>query len=109
MATRQSQKVEPPKVIGSISKLAGALVGTAVVTGRQIIKTVAQANEQPSGGPRGNSTPTRAGKKKKAAIKTKAKGRKVKKRKKKKVAKRKGTGSPKRGTSIKEASSTVSG
>jgi len=79
MATRQSQKIEPPKVIGAISKFAGVLVGTAVVTGKRIVKTAAQAGEEPSPKPR---------KKKKAAVKTKAKGRKLKK----KVAKKKNTG-----------------
>jgi len=52
MATRQSQKVEPPKVIEAISKFAGALVGTAVVTGKRIVKTAAQAGKGSSGKPR---------------------------------------------------------
>jgi hypothetical protein len=88
MATRQSQKVEPPKVIGAISQFAGALVGTAVVTGKRIVKTAAQAGEGPLSGPGGKSTRTQAKSKKKAAIKTKAKGRKVRK----KAAKKKITG-----------------
>jgi len=88
MATRQSQKIEPPKVIGAISKFAGALVGTAVVTGKRIVKTAAQAGEEPSPKPRKKSVRAPARKKKKAAVKTKAKGRKVKK----KVAKKKNTG-----------------
>jgi len=88
MATRQSQKIEPPKVIGAISRFAGALVGTAVVTGKRIIKTAAQAGEEPSGKPEKKAVRAPAGKKKKAAVKTKAKGRKVKK----KAAKKKSTG-----------------
>ncbi len=89
MAARQSQKVEPPKVIGAISKFAGVLVGTAVVTGKHIVKTATQAGEGSSGEPREKIVlaPVRK-KKKKAAVKTKAKGRKVKK----KVAKKKRTG-----------------
>ena len=88
MATRQSQKIEPPKVIGAISKFAGALVGTAVVTGKRIVKTAAQAGEKPLPKPRKKSVRAPASKKKKAAAKTKAKGRKVKK----KAAKKKSTG-----------------
>ena len=80
MATRQSQKIEPPKVIGAISKFAGALVGIAVVTGKRIVKTAAQAGEEPSAKPEGKSARAPAKKRKKAAVKTKAKGRKVKKK-----------------------------
>ena len=86
MATRKSQKVKPPKVIEAISKFAGALVGTAVVTSKRIVKTAAQAGEEPSPKPRKKSVRVPA--KKKAAVKTKTKGRKVKK----KVAKKKSTG-----------------
>ena len=82
IATRQSQKVEPPKVIGAISKFAGALVGTAVVTGRRIAKTAAQAVEGPSAKPEERSmrAPGEKRKKQKTAVKTKAKSRKVKKK-----------------------------
>ncbi len=79
MATRQSQKVEPPKVIGAISRFAGALVGTAVVTGKRIVRPPAQAAEEPSAKPEKKSVRPPAKKKKKAAVKTKTKGRKVKK------------------------------
>jgi len=90
MATQQSRKVEPPKIIGAISKLAGALVGTAVVTGKRIIETTTQAGEEPSAKPEKKSVraPAKKKKRKKAVVKTKAKGRKVKK----KVAKKKSTG-----------------
>jgi len=88
MATRQSQKVEPPKVIGAISKFAGALVGTAVVTGKRIVKTAAQTGEEPSAKPKKKSVRAPAKKRRKAAVKTKAKGRKVKK----KATKKKSTG-----------------
>ena len=93
MATRQSQKVEPPKVIGAISKFAGALVGTAVVTGKRIVKTATPADEGPSAKPKKKSVRVPVKKRKKASVKTKAKGRKVKKKAaKKKVAKKKSTG-----------------
>ena len=67
MAIRQSQKVEPPKVIGAISKFAGALVGTAVVTGKRIAKTAASADEEPSAKPRKKSVRAPAKKRKKAS------------------------------------------
>jgi hypothetical protein len=80
MATRQSQKVEPPKVIGAISKFAGALVGTAVVTGKRIAKTAVSADEKPSAMPGKKPVRVPAKKRKKTSVKTKAKGRKVKKK-----------------------------
>jgi hypothetical protein len=40
MATPQNSKPEPSKIIRPISKFAGALVGTAVVTGKRIIGSV---------------------------------------------------------------------
>jgi len=85
MATRRNQKVEPPKVIGAISQFAGALVGTAVVTGKRIVKTASQAGGEPSAKPRKKSV--RAPAKKRAPVKTKL--RKVTK----KVARKKDTGS----------------
>ena len=93
MATQQSQKVEPPKVIGAISKFAGVLVGTAVVTGKRIVKTTAPSDKEPSAKPGGKSVRAPAKKRKKTSVKTKTKGRKVKKKvAKKKVAKKKNTG-----------------
>ena len=65
MAARQSQKVEPPKVIGAISKFVGALVGTAVVTGKRIVKPPAQTGEEPSAKPRKKSVRARSQKRKK--------------------------------------------
>ena len=104
MATRQSQKVEPPKVIGAISKFAGTLVGTAVVTGKRIVKTTAPADEEPSAKRGGKSVRAKAKKRKKTSVKAKTKSRKVKKKTaKKKVAKKKSTGpSHKSKTSRKE-------
>ena len=100
MAARQSQKVEPPKVIGAISKFAGALVGNVVVTGKRIVKTAAPADKEPSAKPEKKSVRAPAKKGKKASVKTKAKGRKVKKKTtKKKAAKKKGTG-PRRKSKI---------
>ena len=93
MATRKSQKVEPPRVIGAISEFAGTLVGTAVVMGKHIVKTSAQAGEEPLSKPRKKAVPAPAKKKKKATVQTKAKNQKVKKKAvKKKVAKKKRTG-----------------
>jgi len=75
MAARRSQKVEPPKVIGAISKFAGALVGTAVVTGKRIVKPPAQADKKPSAKPRKKSVraPAKKRKKKKQPSKESAK------------------------------------
>jgi len=80
MAKRQSQKVEPPKVIGAISKFAGTLVGTAVVTSKRIVKTAVSAEEKPSARPGDKSVRASAKKRKKTSVKTKAKGRKIKKK-----------------------------
>jgi len=96
MATRRNQKVGPPKVIWAISQFAGALVGTAVVTGKRIVKTAVQAGKEPSAKPRKKSV--RAPAKKKAAVKTKV--RKVKK----KVAKTKGTGPAGKGKTPRKGS-----
>ena len=80
MATRKSQKVEPPKVIGAISEFAGTLVGTAVVMGKHIVKTSAQAGDEPSSKPRKKVVPAPTKKKEKAAVKTEAKSQTVKKK-----------------------------
>lgn len=64
MAARRSQKVEAPKVIGAISKFVGALVGTAVVTGKRIVKPPAQADKKPSAKPRKKSVRARSQKRK---------------------------------------------
>jgi hypothetical protein len=91
MVTRKNQKAEQPKVIGTISKYAGTFVGTAVVTGRQII----QRMSSPSKPPKDKSAQARTRKKKKTTIKTKPNVRKVKKRK--KVTKHKKTAPTKKG------------
>jgi len=98
MATPQNS--ESSSVIGAISKFAGTLVGTAVITGKRIVKTAARAGEEPSGKPREKTEKTPARKKKKTAVKTKAKGRKVKK----KVAKKKSTGPGHKGKTSRRGS-----
>ncbi len=90
MATPQNGKPEPSRIIRSISKLAGALVGTAVVTGKRIIGSVRPPSEGPSDKPGKKTVHAPAKRKKKAVRKT---GIKIPKTKKKKVVKRKGTGS----------------
>ncbi len=90
MATRQNQKVESPKIIGAISKLAGTLVGTVAVTGKRIIGSVTPPSEGPSDKPEVKTMQVSVKRKKKAVRKTEIK---VPKTKKKKVVKRKGTGS----------------
>jgi hypothetical protein len=92
MATPQNSKPEPSRIIGSISKLAGVLVGTAVVTGKRIIGLVTPPSEGPLDKHRGKTVQAPAKRKKKAVRKTEIKIPKTKK-KKKKVVKRKGTGS----------------
>jgi len=77
------QKGEPSKIIGSVSKFAGTLVGTAVITGKRII---------------GSAKP--AQKKRKAVRKAETKVPKTKK--KKKVVKRKPTGSSGKGGASKK-------
>jgi hypothetical protein len=90
MATPQNSKPEPSRIIGSISKLAGALVGTAVVTGKRIIGLVTPPSKGPSDKPGEKTMRAPAKRKKKAVRKTEIK---IPKPKKKKVVKRKGTGS----------------
>jgi len=90
MATPQNDEPEPSRIIRSISKLAGALVGTAVVTGKRIIGSVRPPSEGPSDKPGGKTVHAPPKRKKKAVRKTEIK---IPKTKKKKVVKRKGTGS----------------
>jgi len=90
MATPQNDEPEPSRIIRSISKLAGALVGTAVVTGKRIIGSVRPPSEGPSDKPGEKTVHAPPKRKKKAVRKTKIK---IPKTKKKKVVKRKGTGS----------------
>jgi len=90
MATPQNGEPEPSRIIGSISKLVGALVGTAVVTGKRIIGSVRPPSEGPSDKPGEKTVQAPAKRKKKAVRKTEIK---IPKTKKKKVVKRKGTGS----------------
>jgi hypothetical protein len=90
MATPQNGKPEPSRIIGSISKLAGVLVGTAVVTGKRIIGLVTPPSEGPSDKHGKKTMQAPAKRKMKAVRKTEIK---IPKTKKKKVVKRKGTGS----------------
>ncbi len=90
MATPQKGEPEPSRIIRSISKLAGAFVGTAVITGKRIIGSVRPPSEGPSDKPGEKTVHAPAKRKKKAVRKT---GIKIPKTKKKKVVKRKGTGS----------------
>ena len=90
MATPQNDEPEPSRIIRSISKLAGALVGTAVVTGKRIIGSVRPPSEGPSDKPGEKTVHPPAKRKMKAVRKTEIK---IPKTKKKKVVKRKGTGS----------------
>ena len=89
MATPQND--EPSKVIGSISKFAGTLVGTAVVTGKRIIGSAKPSSKGPPDKPGKKTIRTPAKRKKKAVSKAETKVPKTKK--KKKVVKRKPTGS----------------
>jgi hypothetical protein len=90
MVTPQNGEPEPSRIIRSISKLAGALVGTAVVTGKRIIGSVRPPSEGSSDKPGEKTVHAPAKRKKKAVRKT---GIKIPKTKKKEVVKRKGTGS----------------
>ncbi len=89
MAIPQNGEPEPSRIIRSISKLTGALVGTAVITGKRIIGSIRPPSEGPSDKPGEKPVHTPAKRKKKAVRKT---GTKIPKTKKKKVVKRKGTG-----------------
>ncbi len=90
MATPQNGKPEPSRIIRSISKVAGALIGTVVITGKRIIGSVRPPSEGPSDKPGEKTVHAPAKRKKKAVRKTEIR---IPKTKKKKVVKRKGTGS----------------
>ena len=90
MATPQNSKPELSRIIGSISKLVGGLVGTAVVTGKRVIGSVTPPSKGPSDKPGGKTVQAPAKRKKKAVRKTETK---IPITKKKKVVKRKGAGS----------------
>jgi hypothetical protein len=90
MPTTKKGKSEPAKVIGSISKLVGTVVGTTVVTGKRVIRSVKSSNDNRPKKSDVKSTSTPAKKRKKAVRKA---GVKTSTTKKKKVTKRKGTGS----------------
>lgn len=114
MPTPKKGKPEPSRVIGSISKLVGTVVGTTVVTGKRVIRSVKSSNNSLSNKPGGKTVHAPAKGKKKAVSKA---GVKTTKTTKKKVVKRKGTGSsgvsgaskktPKRSPAKKKKSSTL--
>jgi len=92
MATRENDKIEPSKIVGAISKLAGTLVGTAVVTGKRIVRNVTP--------PSGASSEL-----KEKSVQARAKRKKrVTRKKKKKAVKRKGTSQARKGGTSKEKS-----
>lgn len=97
MATPQNS--ESSRIIGSISKLAGALVGTVVVAGKRIVR--ATTSEGPLDKPKEKTIRAPAKRKKKAVGKTKTKVLKVKK---KKAIKRKPAGSSGKGGASKKRS-----
>jgi len=84
------QNSEPLRIIGSISKFAGTLVGTAVITSKRIIGSETLLSESPSDKSKQKTMRAPAQIKKKAVRKTKTEVPKIKK---KKVVKRKPTGS----------------
>ncbi len=94
------QKGEPSKIIGSVSKFAGTLVGTAVITGKRIIGSAMPSSEGSPDKPGKKTIRAPAQKKKKAARKAETKVPKTKK--KKKVVKRKPTGSSGKGGASKK-------
>ena len=94
------QKGEPSKIIGSVSKFAGTLVGTAVITGKRIIGSAKPSSEGPPDKP-GEKTIRAPAKRKKKAVR-KAETKVPKTKKKKKVVKRKPTGSSGKGVASKK-------
>ncbi len=84
MATLQNS--ESSRIIGSISKFAGTLVGTAVIAGKRIIGSITPPSEGPSDKPEDKTSQARSQRKKKAVRRTETK---VQKTKKKKAVKRK--------------------
>ena len=99
MATPQNG--EPSRIIGSISQLAGALVGTAVVTGKRIIGSVTPPSKGPSDKSGQKTMQAPAKRMKEAVHKTRTKTPKTKK---KKVVKRRETGSSQKSKTSKKKS-----
>jgi hypothetical protein len=93
------QKGEPSGIIGSVSKFAGTLVGTAVITGKRIIGSAKPSSKGSPDKPGKKTIRAPAQKKKKAARKAETKAPKTKK---KKVVKRKPTGSSGKGGASKK-------
>jgi hypothetical protein len=96
MVAQKSRQPKSSKIIGSISKGAGVLVGTAVVTGKRIIGTVIS--------PRADKLQAPAEGKKKVTGKPVSKGPK----KKKKAVKRKATSPSAKSPASKKKSTRVS-
>ncbi len=88
------QKGEPSKIIESVSKFAGTVVGSAVITGKRIIGSAKPSSKGSPNKPGGKTIRTPAKRKKKAVSKAETK---VPKTKKKKVVKRKPSGSSGKG------------
>ena len=76
MATAQND--ESLSIIGSISKFAGALVGTAVIAGKRIICEAKPPSEGSSYKPKKKNIPAQTKRKKKVVRKTEAKAPKRK-------------------------------
>jgi hypothetical protein len=79
MATPQND--EPSRIIGSISKFAGTLVGTVVIAGERIIHSTISPSEVPSDKLKEKTSQARSQTKKKAVRKKKTKTPKTKKKK----------------------------
>lgn len=78
MATRWDDKIEPSRIVGAISKAAGTLVGSAVVTGKKIVRNVTSPKAGSSKlGEKSTQAPGKG--KKRATPKKNAKSQKAKK------------------------------
>lgn len=101
MATGQDDEFEPSKIIGAISRLAGALVGSAVLAGRRVIISVTTVGRSSSDKLEEKSARAPAKRKKRATPRKKTKGRKAKK--KLETAKWKGANPPPKGGTSKKS------
>jgi len=107
MATRRNDKIGPSKIVGAVSKVAGTLVGSAVVTGKRIVRNVTSPK---AGSSKLGKKPTQAPAKgkKRATPKKKAKSQKAKKTR--EIAKPKAASSRRKpGTSAKKSVQTSAG
>ncbi len=74
MATPQNGGPEPWSIIRALSKFAGALVGTAVITGKRIIGEAKSPSKGSSDKPKKKNISAQAKRKKKKAVKRKPAG-----------------------------------